>query len=173
MAPGVGSMPFAININSPVKNFDSGGMSIEGSVPEHGHLGAILCGPSATNQIRMKEDRALFSVFRKFDSGWAVIEHNTADLRNPSRLPNFAEACKSLREIYNYGAHFISPMVWNGSRGSFVGQPGFVAYTALRDTLLEDATKNFMINHANLPRRARLWTFGGDGTQMTIAGCRY
>ncbi|RFC37587.1 MAG: hypothetical protein DID90_2727553200 [Candidatus Nitrotoga sp. LAW] len=78
MAPGVGSMPFAININSPVKNFDSGGMPIEGSVPEHGHLGAILCGPSATNQIRMKEDRALFSVFRKFDSGWAVIEHNTA-----------------------------------------------------------------------------------------------
>ena len=163
MAPGVGSMPFAIKINSPVKNYDSGGMSIEGSVPEHGHLGAILYGPSATNQIRMEEDRTLFSVFRKFDPGWAVIEHNTADLRNPSRLPNFAEAYKSLREIYNYGAHFISPMAWNGSRGGFVGQPGFIAYTALRDTPLEDATKNFMISHANLPRRARLWTFGGDG----------
>ncbi|RFC36170.1 MAG: hypothetical protein DID92_2727743730 [Candidatus Nitrotoga sp. SPKER] len=163
MAPGEGSMPFAINISSPVKNFDSGGMSIEGSVPEHGHLGAILYGPSAINQIRMEEDRTLFSVFRKFDPGWAVIEHNTADLRNPSRLPNFAEAYKSLREIYNYGAHFISPMAWNGSRGSFVGQPGFVAYTALRDTPLEEATKNFMVSHANLPRRARLWTFGGDG----------
>lgn len=160
MAPGPMISPFPIHLNSPVKNYDTGGMSVEGAIPSNGHLGAILYGPSAVNQVRMEEDRSLFSVFRKLDPGWAVVEHNTADLRNPKRLPDFSEAYRSLRDIHNYGARFISPMAWNGSRGIFAGQPGFVSYMALRDTPLEDAVKNFMISHANLPRRSRLWTFG-------------
>jgi hypothetical protein len=163
MAPGTFALPFAIRINSPLKNYDTGGMSVEGAIPSNGHLGAILYGPSAVNQIKMEGDRSLFSVFRQLDPGWAVVEHNTADLHDPARLPDFAEAYQSLREIHNYGARFISPMAWNGSRGSFAGQPGFVSYTALRETPLEDAIKNFMISHANLPRRSRLWTFGAEG----------
>src|SRR3990167_5491592 len=143
-----------------VKNYDTGGMSIEGAIPSNGHLGAILYGPSAVNNVRMEEDRSLFSVFRKLDPGWAVVEHNTADLRNPKRMADFSEAYRSFRDIQNYGARFISPMAWNGSRGIFAGQPGFVSYMALRDTPLEEAIKNFMISHANLPRGARLWTFG-------------
>lgn len=162
-------MPFPIRLDSPVKNTDMGGMSIEGAIPSNGHLGAILYGSSAVNQARMEEDRSLFSVFREFDPGWAVVEHNTADLRNPKRLPDFSEAYRSLRDIHNYGARFISPMAWNGSRGIFAGQPGFVSYMALRDTPLEDAIKDFMVSHANLPRQSRLWAFGssehadGDG----------
>ena len=173
MAPASFALPFAIRINSPMKNFDTGGMSVEGAVPANGHLGAILYGESAVNQSRMEGGRTLFSVFRELDPGWAVIEHNTANLRNPARLPDFAEAYRSLREIHNYGARFISPMAWNGSRGTFAGQPGFVSYTALRDSPLEDAIKDFMSSHANLPRRARLWTFGnsehadGDGWAPT------
>lgn len=169
MAPGKKALPFAIHINSPLKNYDTGGMSIEGAIPSNGHLGAILYGPSAANQIRMEDEHSLFSTFRKLDPGWAVIEHNTADLHEPARLPDFAEAYRSLRDIHNYGARFISPMAWNGSRGIFAGQVGFVSYTALRDSPLEDAIKAFMISHANLPRRSRLWTFGagahadGDG----------
>ncbi|MGO8756342.1 MAG: hypothetical protein ACLQHK_14090 [Gallionellaceae bacterium] len=162
MAPASYALPFAVRINSPLKNYDTGGMSVEGAVPANGHLGAILYGPSAVNQIRMEEGRSLFSVFRKFDPDWAVVEFNTADLRNPSRLPDFAEDYRSLREMYNYGARFISPMAWNGSRGTYAGQPGFLAYTALRDSPLEDAIKDFMISHADLPRHARLWTFGNN-----------
>ncbi|OGT03414.1 MAG: hypothetical protein A3F73_12625 [Gallionellales bacterium RIFCSPLOWO2_12_FULL_59_22] len=169
MAPASFASPFAIRINSPLKNYDTGGMSVEGAVPANGHLGAILYGESAANQIRMEGERSLFSVFRELDPGWAVVEHNTANLRNPSRLPDFVEAYRSLREIRNHGARFISPMAWNAGRGTLAGQPGFVAYTALRDSPLEDAIKAFMISHANLPRRSRLWTFGegahadGDG----------
>lgn len=169
MAPASYALPFAIRINSPMKNFDTGGMSVEGAVPANGHLGAILYGESAVNQSRMEGNRTLFSVFRELDPNWAVIEHNTANLRNPERLPDFAEAYRSLREIHNYGARFISPMAWNGSRGIFAGQPGFVSYTALRDSPLEDAIKDFMISHADLPRKTKLWTFGnsthadGDG----------
>ena len=160
MVPDTRGMPFPIHLNSPVKNTDMGGMSVDGAMPSNGHLGAILYGPSAVNQIRMEESRSLFSVFRKLDPDWAVVEHNTADLRVPKRLANFAEAYRSLRDIHNFGARFISPMAWNGSRGTFAGQDGFVSYTALRDTPLEDAIKTFMISHANLPRRSRLWTFG-------------
>ena len=160
MAPSRQSMPFAIHINSPAKNYDSGGMSIEGSIPSNGHLGAIIYGPSAANQIKMEGRNSLFSEFRRLDPNWAVVEHNTADLRMPKKMPGFSEAYQSLRDIHNYGARFISPMAWNGGRGISAGQPGFVSYTALRDTPLEDAIKNFMVDHANLPRRSRLWTFG-------------
>ena len=169
MAPGAFSLPFAIRINGHLKNYDTGGMSVEGAIPSNGHLGAILYGPSAANQAKMEYEHSLFSTFRKLDPDWAVIEHNTANLHEPARLPDFAEAYRSLREIHNYGARFISPMAWNGSRGIFAGQAGFVSYTALRDSPLEDAIKMFMISHANLPRRSRLWTFGasahadGDG----------
>lgn len=40
--------------------------------------------------------------------------------------------------------------------------PDLSAYTALRDSPLADAIKSFMISHANLPRRSRLWTFGAE-----------
>ena len=33
-------MPLALTMTSPVKNYDSGGVSIEGSKPRDGHLGA-------------------------------------------------------------------------------------------------------------------------------------
>lgn len=174
MAPDTLGMPFPIHLNSSAKNVDLGGMSVDGAMPSNGHLGAILYGPSAVNQARMEGSQSLFSVFRKLDPDWAVVEHNTADLRNPKRLANFAEAYRSLRDIYNYGARFVSPMAWNGSRGIFAGQADFVSYTALRDTPLEDAIMTFMISHANLPRRSRLWTFGAgehaDGDSWLPSG---
>jgi hypothetical protein len=162
MAPGPLIDPFPVYLNSPAKNYDTGGMSIEGSVPVNGHLGAILYGASAINQIRMEGAPSLFATFRQFDPDWAVVEYNTADLLEPARLADFGTAYKSLRDIANYGGRFVSPMAWNGSPGTVAGQPGFISYTSLRESPLEDAIKNFMISHANLPRRARLWTFGAS-----------
>lgn len=160
MAPAPRLSPFPILINSSARNYDTGGMSVEGAVPAKGHLGAILYGDSAINDIKMEGQQRLFSVFRRLGPDWAVVEYNTANLREPARLPDFAQAYRSLREIHNHGARFVSPMAWNGSRGTSKGQQGFVSYTSLRDTPLEDAIKNFMISHANLPRQSRLWTFG-------------
>jgi hypothetical protein len=108
----------------------------------------------------MEGERSLFATFRQFDPDWAIVEYNTADLLQPGRLAGFDAGYKSLRDISNYGARFVSPMAWNGSPGTTAGTRGFISYTALRETPLEDAIKNFMISHANLPRRARLWTFG-------------
>ena len=159
-APGSMIEPFPLRIDSPPKNYDTGGMSVQGAVPSRGHLGAILYGESAFNNIRMEAKDSLFRVFRDVDPGWAVIEYNTADFRAPKKLPDAGRAYKSLRDVLNFGARFVSPMAWNGSPGSMVADPGFVAYTSYRGAPLETAVRNFMVNRGNLPRQARLWGFG-------------
>lgn len=152
--------PFAINIESPIKNFDSGGVTIEGSLPRHGHIGAILYGPSAANDIEMETPAPLFATLHRFDPGWAVVEYNTADLRTPKILPTYEQAYRSFRDAFNYGARFISPMAWNGSNGIFAGQPGYISYMAWRNTPAEDVARDFALSHAYVPLGTRLWTFG-------------
>jgi hypothetical protein len=159
MAPAPGGMPFAISIDSPVKNFDSGGMSVEGGKPVEGHLGAILYGASAANRIPMENGRSLFATFAEIDPGFAVVELNTADLRNRNRLPSYADGYRALRDLWNTGARFVSPMAWNGLSGE-PGQPGYAAHTSWRNTPLEDAACDFMLARAGLPLGSLLWTFG-------------
>jgi hypothetical protein len=61
----------------------------------------------------------------------------------------------------------VSPMAWNGSNGLFADQPDYVAYTSWRNTAAEDAMKDFVVARADLPRGARLWTFGTAGHAAT------
>jgi hypothetical protein len=169
MAPHGGAMPFALAIDSPVKNFDSGGMSVEGAKPKDGHLGAILYGASAVNDIPMENGRSLFATLAGIDPRFAVVEFNTADLINPQVLPTYAAGYRALRDLWNAGARYVSPMAWNGSNGVNAGKPGYVTFTAWRNTPLEEAARDFMLARAGLPLGALLWTFGtpthadGDG----------
>jgi len=160
IAPWPTAMPFALHIDSPSKNYDTGGMSVEGAIPGDGHLGAIVYGQSALNDIRVEGGANLFATFHQMDPGWAVGEFNTADFRNPKELPTYAMGYRTFREMFNYGARFASPMAWNGSNGVNAGQPGYVSFTAWRNTPLEDALRDFAVAHAFVPLGARLWTFG-------------
>ena len=160
MGPHPAAMPFSVHLDSPSKNYDTGGMSVEGSIPRDGHLGAIVYGPGAANDIRMETPDSLYATFHRMDPGWAVVEFNTADLRDPKVLPTYATAYRALSEMFNYGARLVSPMAWNGSNGSAVNDPGYVSYTAWRNTPLEEAMRDFAVAHAYLPLGARLWTFG-------------
>jgi hypothetical protein len=160
MAPTGDALPLAQRLDSPVGNYDSGGVSIEGSRPRIGHLGAIVYGASAVNAASTEDGRSLFATFAAFDRGWGAVEFNTAELREPSRVPGEAEGYRALRDLWNHGARFVSPMAWNGSNGLFAGQPGYVPYTSWRNTPAEEAARDFLLAHANLPRHARLWTFG-------------
>jgi hypothetical protein len=160
MAPHAGAMPFALTIESPVKNYDSGGMSVAGSKPPDGHLGAILYGASAVNDIPMENDRSLFATFASLDPDFGVVEFNTADLRNPAALPTYAAGYRALRDLWNAGARFVSPMAWNGSNGVNAGKPGYVSFTAWRNTPLEEAARDFLLARYGLPRGTPLWTFG-------------
>ncbi len=160
MGPHPAAMPFAVRLASPSKNYDTGGMSVEGAIPKYGHLGAIVYGPGAQNDIRMETPDSLFATFHRMDPGWAVVEFNTADLRDPKTLPTYAAGYRALTEMFNYGARLVSPMAWNGSNGLAANEPGYVSYTAWRNTPLEDALKDFAIAHAYVPLGTRLWTFG-------------
>jgi hypothetical protein len=160
MGPGADAMPFALRLDSPSKNFDSGGISVEGAVPRLGHLGATVYGPAAANEIRMETADSLYAAFLRFGPGWGIVEFNTTDLRNPDLLPDYAHAYRAFRDAFNFGARFVSPMAWNGSNGIYAGKPGYVAYTAWRNTPFEDAMRDFAVSHAHVPRGARLWTFG-------------
>ena len=169
MAPAGDAMPFALTIDSPVKNYDSGGMSVAGSKPPDGHLGAILYGASAVNDIPMENGKRLFATLAAIDPGFGVVEFNTADLRNPAAPPSYAAGYRALRDLWNAGARFVSPMAWNGSNGVNAGKPGYTTYTAWRNTPLEDAARDFMLARYGLAPGSLLWTFGtaahadGDG----------
>jgi len=163
MAPLPWAMPFALTVASAVKNYDSGGMSVEGAKPAQGHLGAILYGASAQNAIRMEGPRSLFGAFAAIDPHWAVVEFNSADLSRPRDLPTYADAYRGLRDMWNFGARFVSPMAWAGSDGRDAGKPGYDPFTAWRNTPLEEAAKDFLLARAHLAPGSKLWTFGAPG----------
>jgi len=169
MPPQRDAMPFAVALDSAPRNYDSGGMSIAGAKPAKGHLGVILYGEAAVNDVPMDDGRSLFATLESVDPYWAVVEYNTADLRNPESKPTYAAAYRGMRDLWNFGARFVSPMAWNGSNGVNAGQPGYSSFTAWRNTALEDASRDFMLARAGLPLGALLWTFGtpqhadGDG----------
>jgi len=160
MAPAEGCMPLALHVTSAVKNYDSGGVSIEGSKPRDGHLGAIVYGDAATNAMAMENGSTLFATLAAIDDGFAIVEFNTADLRQPERQPTYAAAYRAWRDLWNAGARFVSPMAWNGADGAHASDPGYVTFTAWRNTPLEEAARDFMLARSGLPRGTKLWTFG-------------
>lgn len=161
IAPRNHAMPFSEELSSNLKNFDSAGITVEGAKPSPGHLGAIVYGDSARNDIPTESGKSLFRVFYDLDPGWGIVEHNTADFRDPPNLlPGYDDAYRSLREMFNFQARLLSPMAWNGSNGDLIGESGFHAHTAYLNTPLETAVRDFLSEYAFLPRSALYWTFG-------------
>ena len=124
---------------------------------------------AAVNDVPMDNGRSLFATLEAVDPRWAVVEYNTADLRSPDSMPTYAAAYRGMRDLWNFGARFVSPMAWNGSNGVNAGHPGYSNFTAWRNTALEEASRDFMLARFGLPQGSLLWTFGtaqhadGDG----------
>ncbi|HEV2218995.1 MAG TPA: hypothetical protein VGV08_00415 [Casimicrobiaceae bacterium] len=175
MAPWEGCMSLALRESSPVRDYDSGGVSIEGSKPRNAHLGAIVYGPAATNEMPMENGRSLYATLADIDPGFGIVEFNTADLRKPRSHPTYADAYRALRDLWNAGARFVSPMAWNGSNGLARDDPGYAPHTAWRNTPLEDAALDFLLARTGLPLGSLLWTFGSghyadDDGWVAVAG---
>ncbi len=162
-APQFSFEPFALALNSSVKNYDSGGMSLEGSKPDQGHVGAILYGESARNNIRTENRLPFFENILKLDPDWAVVEFNPADLRDPpNALPDYGFAWECLREIFNHQARLVNLMAWNGSTAHDIDKEHFNSHMALRDTPLEQAVIDFMLIHSDVPRGSVCYSFGSN-----------
>ncbi|MGH8315571.1 MAG: hypothetical protein ACRETU_10535, partial [Steroidobacterales bacterium] len=160
IAPDRGQSPFAVRITSHGQNYDTSGVSIEGSIPRAGHLGAVLYGETAENQAPMEVPHSLFATFSRMDPHWAVVETNATNLKSPLVQPHYAQSYHAFRDMFNFDAQEVSVMAWNGSNGLLAGQPGYLPYTAWRNTPAEAAMRDFLVTHANLPRGSRIWTFG-------------
>jgi hypothetical protein len=152
--------PFAIRVDSPSRAYDSAGVSVEGAMPRAGHLGAILYGHSARNEVELENGRSLFATIGRMDDGWAIVEYNNTNLSTPTIAPDYSMAYRTFRDAFNYGAREVSAMAWNGSNGIYAGKPDYVPYTAWRNTPAEDAMRDFLVSHADVPHGAQLWTFG-------------
>jgi hypothetical protein len=152
--------PFAVRVLSHGPSYDSAGVSVEGAIPRDGHLGAILYGRTARNAVTLGDGHSLFATIGRMDDGWAIVEYNNTDLKFPTKRPDYAMAYETFRDAFNYGAREVSAMAWNGSNGLFADQPGYVPYTSWRNTPAEDAMRDFLVSHADVPLGARLWTFG-------------
>jgi len=160
IAPDAGRRPVSLHIDGASPDYDSAGVSIEGAIPRDGRLGTILYGPAAENRHPMEDGRSLFATLARMDPGWGIVEYNATDLKAPAALPTYAQTYRTLRDLFNYDGSQIAMMAWNGADGLRAGQPGYVAYTAWRNTHGEEALFDFLVGHADLPRGARLWTFG-------------
>ncbi|HVJ74736.1 MAG TPA: hypothetical protein VNB03_11980 [Casimicrobiaceae bacterium] len=158
--PDPGRNPFAVTLASHHQNYDSSGVSVEGAIPRDGHLGAVIYGEAARNDVPMEVDHTMFATFARMDEGWGVVEFNSADLKTPKAKPPYAWTYGSLRDMYNYSAREVSIMAWNGSNGIHEEHPDYLPYTAWRNTANEDAMRDFLVSHADLPFGAKLWTFG-------------
>ena len=159
-APDPGLRPVSINLRGWTPDYDSAGVSIEGSVPRHGHLGTIMYGLSAEDRHGMANGRGVYSNIARFDEGWAIVEYNPTDLKMPKRKPDYEAPYHAFRSLFNYDGRQVGIMAWNGSNGLFENDPDYLPYTAFRNTDTERAMKDSMVAHADLPRGARLWTFG-------------
>lgn len=155
-----GLKPFAIRIDSHTQNYDSAGVSVEGAIPRFGHLGAVIYGEAARNEVPMEWRHTMFATFGRMDDGWAIVEYNSTDLKRPKDPPGYGVAYKTFRDAFNLGASEISAMAWNGGNGNNTGAPGYVPYTTWRNTQPEEAMMDFMVAHADVPKGSRLWTFG-------------
>jgi hypothetical protein len=163
IAPDPGQSPFAVRITSRGHNYDTSGVSIEGSIPRAGHLGAVLYGETAENQAPMEVPHSLFATFSRMDPGWTVVETNATNLKKALEQPRYSQSYHAFRDMFNFDAQGVSVMAWNGSNGLYSDQPGYLPYTAWRNTPAEAAMRDFMVTHAYLPRGARLWAFGAPG----------
>ena len=163
IAPDAGRRPVSVYIQGTSPDYDSAGVSIEGSIPRAGHLGAIVYGPATENAHWLENGHSLFATIARMDPGWAIVEMNATDLKAPMVQPYFARSYHAFRDMFNFDAREVSAMAWNGSNGLYAGQPGYVPYTAWRNTPAEAAMLDFMVSHANVPLGARLWTFGAPG----------
>ena len=87
-------------------------------------------------------------------------EFSIAELNRPGDVADYGRAYRAFRDIFNFDGRFVTPMAWNGSRGSEAGQPGFRPHTAWRETVAEEAMRDFARSHRDLASGSRLWTFG-------------
>ena len=118
------AMPFAIDITSAPRNYDSGGMSI-GRQAHAGHLGVILYGEAAVNDVRMDNGKSLFATLAQVDP---ALGGGRAQHERPAAT---GEPCRLRRGLPGLARHVefrraLPRRRWPGTAATArLGQPGY------------------------------------------------
>ena len=155
-------MPFALSITSPVKNYDSGGVSIEGSKPRDGHLGAIVygaCGDErhARWKTAARSSRRSRAIDPRLRDRRVQHRRSAASANDDPTLRGGVS--RAARPVECGRALRVADGVERLERHARA-KPDYVTFTAWRNTPLEEAARDFMLARSGLPRGSRLWTFG-------------
>jgi hypothetical protein len=165
MAPAGNAMPFALAIDSPVKNYDSAACPSQAQNRNTVIWARSSTAPPRSTDVPMENNRSLFATLSAVDPGFAIVEYNTADLRAPEVPPTYAAALSIVaRPVERRRAvHFADGL--ERQQRHVRRQTGYVTFTAWRNTPLEDAAYDF------LPL-ARACPFGREALDVRYAAPR-
>ena len=105
----------------------------------------------------METSESLFATLRAASiRGWAIVEYNTADLRDRRQLPITPRRYRgAARPVELRRALHLADGVERLQRASSPGSRATSPYTAWRNTPFEDAPRDFLLAHADVPLGTR------------------
>jgi hypothetical protein len=146
---------------------DEAGVSVAGSKPVNGHLGAILYGPASRNEGSVRSGDSLFQNIRDIDNKWGIVELHPATIEFVEKLSDHSESYQTVEQIFNYGARFISPM-WGSHEGDrFVYPERFRSYHSFVGTKFEYQLMYWLLYRQNMPAGSLSYPFGNHLVQST------
>lgn len=139
---------------------DEAGVSIRGAKPQNGHIGAILYGPASRNEGGTRNRLSLIDNIRVIDKTWGAVEFHPATIAAPEQIPSHAESYRSLLEMINGGARFLSPMWGSHARDQQVRPERFRSYDAFEGTPFEYQLLAWMDMLRRIPGNSLIFPFG-------------
>ncbi len=141
---------------------DEAGVSIEGAKASHGHLGAILYGAASRDEGMSRSGGSMFSAIQKIDPKWGVVELNPATIAFPEWVAGHEASYKTVRNILNAGAQFLTPM-WGSHMADLMTYPDtFRSYDAFTGTPFEFQLVWWLLHRQDIPAGGVSFPFGND-----------
>jgi len=146
---------------------DEAGVSLAGSKPVNGHLGAILYGPASRNEGSVRSGDSLFQNIRDIDNQWGIVELHPATIEFTEKLSDHSDSYTTIEQLFNYGARFISPMWGSHESDRFVYPERFRSYHSFVGTKFEYQLVYWLLYRQSMPAGSLSYPFGNHLVQST------
>ncbi len=153
----------AVEITDEARGWtDQAGVSIRGAKPRHGHIGAILYGPSSRNEGHSRSGLSLIDNLRSIDPDWGSGEFHPATIEAPDQMPSHSEVYTTILAMTNGGARVLSPMWGSRAQDQQLRPARFKAYDSYEGTPFETQFVWWLRQRQSAPVGGLLFPFGND-----------